>query len=681
VPGKANATAVAAFSLAFLGLCILAIVGLWLGWRRADDLPWPLLGLLALQLGLLLPAPLIRFYLTRNPAEAGQGRHILFPAAAAVGLLLTWGVVSWFRPQYRHYIGPALAGALLVASLVTFFGFILPAFPARLPVRTSSKALEDIPTSPGLSFRDTIELVGYEIGEVNQHAALPVTLIWRSLEDVSQDYLVELSLLDQKGKTQALWLGHPADGRYPTRAWEPDEVIRDTIWLPLTGVEGGDYRLVLRLQSTNATAETSSHGDRRFLADVTLPSVPAHAPLHSFEATSEQSVGFDIWQVGEPASEKPEYRYRAAIHITFSNLQPQTEISLVGPDGAERSPWNQASNTRIFLVDAYWPSGDYRLRVREGDHQIDTEPILRAQVRPRNFDAPPMSTEVHANFGDEITLLGFDFPERRTQPGGLLPITLYWQALRPVTHHYIVSNHLLNSADLRQRGGRDRVPKDYYSTALWTPGEVVRDEYLVPVDPSAPPGVYRLDLGLYVDAAGQGRHLPLVQDGTALDANSVTIGPIKVGGPPPGVTIQNPAPQHPGGDNLENYVTLLGYDMSLEPEALHLVLYWRSDSILPADYTTFVHVRVSTGQATGQSGTIVAQMDRQPADGAYPTSLWDPGEVIRDSIRVPAQAPAGSYEVVVGLYDLTTGRRLFVLNDHGEPIGDHIRLDEELILR
>jgi hypothetical protein len=262
----------------------------------------------------------------------------------------------------------------------------------------------------------------------------------------------------------------------------------------------------------------------------------------------------------------------------------------------------------------------------------------------------------------------------------LLPITLYWQALRPVSRHYIVSNHLLNSADLHQWGGRDRVPKDYYSTALWTPGEVVRDEYLVPVDPSAPPGVYRLDLGLYVDAAGQSRHLPLVQDGAALDANSVTIAPIKVGGPPPGVTTQNPAPQHPGGENLEDFVTLLGYDMSLEPEALHLTLYWRSDSILPADYTTFVHVRDSTGQATGQPGTIMAQMDGQPADGAYPTSLWDPGEVIRDSIRVPAKAPAGTYEVVVGLYDLTTGRRLLVLNDLGEPIGDHIRLDEELIL-
>jgi hypothetical protein len=227
------------------------------------------------------------------------------------------------------------------------------------------------------------------------------------------------------------------------------------------------------------------------------------------------------------------------------------------------------------------------------------------------------------------------------------------------------------------------VPQTYYSTALWTPGEVVRDEYLVPVDPAAPPGVYRLDIGLYVELAGQSWHLPLVQDGTELDANSVTIGPIKVGGPPPEITVETPAPQHPRADNLEGFVTLLGYDMNLEPETLNLTLYWRSDATLPTDYTTFVHMRDSTGQARGQSGTIVAQRDRPPADGAYPTSLWDPGEVIPDSIQIPipAQVPAGEYEIVAGLYDFETGRRLYVLDDQGTRISDHIQLKKDIRLR
>ena len=222
-----------------------------------------------------------------------------------------------------------------------------------------------------------------------------------------------------------------------------------------------------------------------------------------------------------------------------------------------------------------------------------------------------------------------------------------------MTRNYIVSNHLLNSASLEQWGGRDRVPKDYYSTLLWAPGEVVRDDYQVAVSADAPPGVYRLDLGIYVKGGGA---VLLVKDGKALDTTSVTIAPIKVGGPPPGVTVQKPAPQVLRADRLGEAVTLLGYDLQSEAGSLSLTLYWRCDARLPADYTTFVHVR----REDRKSAAPVAQMDRPPAEGAYPTSLWDPGEVIRDVVRIPipAQVPPGDYEIVVGLYEFATGVRL-----------------------
>jgi hypothetical protein len=683
VSGETNATVVTVLSLVFLGLCMLAITGLWRGWQRADEATWPPLGLLALQIGLLAPIPMLRFYLTHNPAEAGQGRHILFPAAAGVGLLLTRGLAAWLPAAYRRFAGTGLAGLLLVVSLMSFFGFILPAFPPRLPVRTSSNALDGLPNPINVSFDDTIELAGYEISEVNQHGALPVTLVWRSLGYANQDYLVELSLADQEGTTHSLWLGHPVDGRYPTRAWDPGDVVRDTVWLPMTDLDAGRYKLQVRLLASNTTLPLSGEGSALYLADVALPAPPAHPLLHHISSQSQELTGFDVWQAGRPVAATPVYRYRAAIPIIVSKHQTPNsnyQITLVGPDDARRHSKAQAGDMYIFLVDAFWPSGDYALQVDNNGTMIESDPILRVQVRPRNFDVPAMSTEVQANFGDEITLLGFDFPERRTQPGGALPITLYWQARRSVDHHYIVSNHLLNQVDLRQWGGRDQVPQDYYSTVLWTPGEVVRDEYLVPVDPAAPSGVYRLDIGLYAELAGQNWHVPLVQGGMVLEANSVTIAPIKVGGPPPGITVQNPSPQHPRADNLENLVTLIGYDLILEPETLDLTLYWRCDARLPTDLTTFVHVRDATGGESATRATIVAQMDRPPVDGAYPTSLWDPGEVIRDVVQIPVppQAPAGEYEVIVGLYDFVTGRRLLVFNDQGEPIDDHIRLDERI---
>jgi hypothetical protein len=682
VPSRGNQKAVQILSWVFLGLCCLAFAGFWRAWRREGDLPRPILGLLVLQILLMFPVPLLRFYLTLSPDEAGQARHILFPAATAVGLLLTYGASAWLPATRRHHAGPALAGILLAISLVSFLGFVLPASPPRLPIRTLVGAVNNAPNPLDITFEDSIRLAGYELGEINQYGALPITLVWHSLALVDQDYLIELSLLDKEGVVRSMWLGHPVNGRYPTRAWEPDDVVRDTIWLPLTGVGTGSYRLQLRLHPSFEFApdrhdrtDTPPADEARFLLPMpyALNSIP-HSP-------TDIRPSFIVWQTGQPVASMPVFGYRAAIPISF--LKPQVRVTLVGPDGIEQPPRAQVGNTYIFLVDAFWASGEYALETQSAGERIKSDPILRVQFRPRSFDVPPISTEVHANFGDEIMLLGFDFPKRRVEPGGALPITLYWQSEQLTASHYIVSNHLLDNVALRQWGGRDRVPQDYYTTVLWTPGEVVRDSYLVPVDPSAPSGVYRLDIGLYTEIQGQARHLPLVADGEVLDATGVTISPIKVGGPPQGATIKNPSPQYPRADNLEGLITLLGYDLNFEDGTVDVTLYWRCDAVSQTDYTTFVHVRASGDAGGVQPGPMLAQKDRPPADGAYPTSLWDPGEVIRDYIQIslPSEMPPGQYEIVVGLYDFSSGQRLLLLDDLGKATSDHIRLDNEIIAR
>ncbi len=672
-----------ALSLSFLALCILAVVGLWRARRRGEDWPWSTLGLLALQIGLLLPFPLLRFYLTHDLAMAAQGRHILIPAAAATGLLLSLGISGWFKPAYRDFARIGLAGILLVVSLVSFFGYVLPLFPRRLPVRTSDLAARDIPNRLDVSLAEGIELIGYEIHQANQHSALPVTLFWHSSGYVDEDYLAELSMIDESGKVLSLWLGHPINGHYPTRAWDPGDVIRDTVWLPMTDLKAASYRLRLRLRPALDLTESSPTVSTPsvFLTPYSLP-MPLSPQLSSF-------VSPIIWYEGQPITGVPTYRYRATIPVTIpqtaiSDLQSlaSSPVSLVGPDGVGQTPDANAGNTYIFLVGADWPSGPYRLRTQGDSENIKSNTSLRVKVRGRTFQEPPLSYEVRANFGDEIMLLGYDFPQRRVEAGSALPITLYWQALRSPSRHYIVSNHLLNQIDLRQRGGMDRIPHYYYSTMLWARNEVVRDDYVVPVDASAPPGIYFLDIGLYAELAGQRWHLPLIRDGETLEANSVVISPIKVGGPPPGITVEDASPQHPRADNLGNLITLLGYDLHFDPGTLNLSLYWRCEDFLSSDYTRFVHVREINDGATGQSGMIVTQMDRPPADGAYPTSLWDPGEIIHDLVQVPIppQMPRGKYEIIVGLYILQTGDRLPVLDGYGRPGGDYIRLDEEIVI-
>ena len=449
VPGQANSGVVTALSLAFLGLCCLAVAGLAWAWYRPIGLPRSTLALLALQVGLMLPFPLLRFYLTRSVAETAQGRHILFPAVAAIGLLLTVGVSAWLPAAHRRWAGPALAGGLLAVSLMTFFGFTLPAFPPLLPVRTTADAAQDVPNPTHALFGSSIELAGYRVEGVTRDGALPVTLIWRGRASADQDYLVQLSLLDRGNQVRSLWLGQPVNGHYPTRAWDPGDVVRDAVWLPVAGVEAGNYHLQLRLCSFDGTCLPLKHGQTElYLTDVTIPPLSPRPPAHSV-GPDFPLAGFDVWQGGQAVADMPIYRYRAAIPISLYPLAPSPEsswpagqlasaalrrpgnghisasISLVGPDGIAQTPQAQAGNTYIFLVGARWPSGEYRLRVSNGADRIESKPILRVSLRARSFDVPPMAAEVRANFGDEMMLLGYDFPERRAQPGGKLPITLY----------------------------------------------------------------------------------------------------------------------------------------------------------------------------------------------------------------------------------------------------------------
>jgi len=103
--------------------------------------------------------------------------------------------------------------------------------------------------------------------------------------------------------------------------------------------------------------------------------------------------------------------------------------------------------------------------------------------------------------------------------------------------------------------------------------------------------------------------------------------------------------------------------------ALRLTLYWRVLAPMEISYTVFTHLLNANGQ-------LWAQKDNPPVRGSYPTTEWRVGETIVDKydIVIPPNAPAGQYEVEVGLYDATTGQRLPLLDETGQ------RQDERVLL-
>jgi len=115
-------------------------------------------------------------------------------------------------------------------------------------------------------------------------------------------------------------------------------------------------------------------------------------------------------------------------------------------------------------------------------------------------------------------------------------------------------------------------------------------------------------------------------------------------------------------------LALLGYDVASDTwhpgDRLELTLYWQASARQDVSYKVFVHLVDPNGQ-------IVAQRDSVPLNWGYPTTEWEPGEVVADPIRLPLgrQLAPGLYQVFVGMYEEATGRRLR-LSRNGQPVPD-----------
>ncbi|MFP3896726.1 MAG: ArnT family glycosyltransferase [Anaerolineales bacterium] len=116
---------------------------------------------------------------------------------------------------------------------------------------------------------------------------------------------------------------------------------------------------------------------------------------------------------------------------------------------------------------------------------------------------------------------------------------------------------------------------------------------------------------------------------------------------------------HNAGAVWERGIRLLGYrTQEFEDARLQLVLYWRAEASVGADYSVFCHVL--------RDDTILGQHDGPMADGYYPTAMWRPGDTVEDLRMISLAAPyEEADEIVVGLYDWRTMEHLTLLDEEG----------------
>jgi len=255
--------------------------------------------------------------------------------------------------------------------------------------------------------------------------------------------------------------------------------------------------------------------------------------------------------------------------------------------------------------------------------------------------------------GDAVKLAGYDLSARSPRPGEELQVSLYWEPLQPLETELHSFVHLIDAT------GQPVVQSDhqpggvFYPSTLWQAGEQLRDDHTLAISAGVAPGVYRLLVGLYA----------LSPDGTLQPVGEpVVAGQVAVKDRIPTEPV---AIDHPATADFDRQIELLGYDTARQPGKLAVTLHWRALQPPAQDYAVFVHLLDAEGR-------IVAQHDGQPQNGAYPTSVWDTGEVIADEhvLDLPADLPAGSYRLRVGWYLPDSGDRLPVTGG-----GDSIELN------
>jgi hypothetical protein len=271
--------------------------------------------------------------------------------------------------------------------------------------------------------------------------------------------------------------------------------------------------------------------------------------------------------------------------------------------------------------------------------------------------------------GSTATLLGYGVYPPVVGGGQKVTVTLYWEPTGVSERNYTVFVHLIGR-DGESAGVRDTYPGLGNDPSIyWRPGEIIADAIPIPVAPSAQgPVLLDIEAGLYDLKTGERL---TIHDAAGNQVGYPVIGTVKLLGD---ASSANPPP-YLLDTSFEQGLGIEGYDLSttvLSPGTpLTLTLYWSPTGPLTEEYVTFVHL-------VDEAGQIVAQGDGLPFDGRYPTTDWAAGEHLEDpyALVLPADVPAGTHYLLVGLYDPRSNERLLRVGG-----GDHIRLGSEIVVR
>ncbi len=182
----------------------------------------------------------------------------------------------------------------------------------------------------------------------------------------------------------------------------------------------------------------------------------------------------------------------------------------------------------LALFQRHWPQGEVVRKFFdwEGDSYA-----VAYRVPPGSDPVVKPQHPLAANLDNKARLLGYDLEPGPYEPGQVIGLTLYWQALTAMETDYTVFTHLLGPYNPLTNGplwgGYDSRPGGgTYPTTVWEAGEIVVDEYKIPVQADAPPGEYQLEVGMYHLATM--KRLPVLDDSGAVRDDRILLGTLQL---------------------------------------------------------------------------------------------------------------------------------------------------------
>ncbi|MCP4166985.1 MAG: hypothetical protein GY759_14005 [Chloroflexi bacterium] len=425
--------------------------------------------------------------------------------------------------------------------------------------------------------------------------------------------------------------------------------------------QGLDYAMIYPgpVVTAGQLADVENGTDFVFDENVKLLGYDVQTP--TIESGDSAAIAL-YWQLLAPP-EQSDYQVYVGLRNHDGKLfNKAVNVPVDGYRPIDQWPLDQVTrDVQHLLIPPGTPAGEYTLEVGlfspgqnrsmtvHGSALGDRVALAQLQVLPPTAVPDPSDDRyiahwlVNAQLGPTY-LLGYDWgPVDSAPEGDIIPITLLWQVGRETEDLPKLYLQLEHEGE-RWRRTRGYAARTTDTHTTWRDGEWVREVWdaLLPV--GVPDGRYGLQLLAVPSGA-----TPDSDAATLLDLGEITV----VGRDH---TFSPSQPTQRQQVDFGETIRFLGYDLPMEVEAasnLAIKLYWQALAESDTSYTRFVHL-------LAEDGSIVAQQDAAPGDGAYPTTSWIQGEYLEDiaNIALPEEMEPGFYRLAIGLYDPLTGTRL-----------------------